>query len=284
MSKQPHSFKRLVLGLQPTAADRTIRLVVELADLLHLELLGLFLEDTNLRDFASIPFAREFRPLGGGWHSIDRDQLSHDIDLAARGIERRFIAAAKHLATSHQFEVIRGPMAETIITISRTDDIVVIVEPVSSAERATQQSSRLLKAAFRSAAAVLLLPPRIARTNGPIAAIATSADDPSIHVAAAIAIAAKEELVIIEADGNHAEDARTRALTTDAGLKISWIATAKAGLPDPATCAQAFRHVQERLLVMTRGAFQDDLASTIAAARQVPVLVIEPQPDAKTAH
>ena len=48
MSRETHSFKRLVLGLQPGAHDRTMRLAVELADLLHLDLLGLFFEDTSL--------------------------------------------------------------------------------------------------------------------------------------------------------------------------------------------------------------------------------------------
>jgi hypothetical protein len=282
MPMEPHSFRRLVLGLQPSAANRTIRIAVELADLLYLELLGLFLDDTNLRDLANIPFAREFRPLGGGWQTIELDRLSYDFELAARSIERMFTRAAKHLATRYQFEVARGPTAKTIATISRTDDIIMIIEPMSPAERATQQFSWLMQAAFESAAAVMLVPPHIVRTKGPIAAIATSPDDPSMHVAAAVAIAAKEELVIIEADGHDMEDPRVRSLTY-AGLTIKRMATAKTGLPDPATCAQAFRQVQERLIVMTRGAFRDDMASTIAAARRVPVLVVEPPSDAKPA-
>lgn len=249
MPEQPHSFKRLVLGLQPSAPDRTMQLAVELADLLHLDLLGLFLEDTNLRDLANIPFAREFRPLGGGWHAIDLDQLSHEFELAARNIERMFTEAAKRLPTRSQFEVVRGPMAKTFASVSRTDDIVMIVEPMSPAERATQQFAWLVQAAFQSAATVMLVPPQIARTKGPIVAIAATPDDPSIHAAAAIAIAAKEELVVIEARG--------------------------VALPDPAICAQAFRQTQERLVVMTRGAFEDKAASAIAAARRVPVLVIE---------
>lgn len=275
MSNEPHGFKRLVLGLQPSAPDRTMQLAVELADLLHLDLLGLFLEDTSLRDLARIPFAREFRPLGGGWHTIDLDRLSHDFELAARNIERMFTDAAKNLTTRYQFEVVRGPTVEMIASISRADDIVMIVEPLNPAERATQQFSWLTEAAFHSAAAVMIVPPNIVRTKGPIVAIATSPDDSSIHVAAAIAIAAEEELVIIEADGHDAEDPRIRTLAADAGLTIKRMATAKIGLPDPATCAQAFRQIQERLVVMTRGAFEDEVASTIAAARRVPVLVVE---------
>ncbi len=178
MSMEPHSFKRLVLGLQPGAHDRTLQLAVELADLLHLDLLGLFLEDTSLHDLASIPFSREFRSLGGGWHTIDLDRLSYDFELAARRIERKFLSAAKRLLTAYQFEVARGPMATTFTSFSRIDDIVMIAEPQSPAERATQQFAWLLEAAFQSAAAVMLVPSHIARTKGPVVAVATSPERP----------------------------------------------------------------------------------------------------------
>ena len=283
MSKEPRNFKRLVLGLQPSAADRTMQLAVELADLLHLDLLGLFLEDTSLRDFAKISFAREFRLLGGGWHAIELDQLSHDFELAARSIERMFTDAAKHLTTRYQFEIARGPTAKTIATISRTDDIIMIVEPMSPAERATEQFTWLLQAAFRSAGAVMLVPPHVVRTKGPVVAVAATPDDPSIQAAAAIAVAAKEELVIIDVDSHDADDPYIRKLAADTGLAIKIVAAANVTLPDPATCTQAFRQTQERLVVMTRGAFADAAASTIAAARRVPVLVVEPPSDAKPA-
>ena len=277
MSKEPHSFRRLVLGLQPGAHDRTMRLAVDLADLLHLDLLGLFLEDTSLRDLASIPFLREFRPLGGGWQAIDLDRLSRDFELAARSIERKFMGAAKRLPTAYQFEVVRGPLAKTLSSVARTGDIVMIVEPWSPVERATQQFSWLLEAAFRSATAVMLVPPHIVRTRGPVAAIVTSPDDPSLHVAAAIALAAKEELVIIETDGHDAEDAGIRKLAAATGLTIKRIAAAGIGLVDPAACALAFRQNQERLIVMTRSALAHGAAIAISAARRVPVLVVEPE-------
>ena len=83
-----HNFKRLVLGLQPGAPERTMRLAVDLAELLNLELLGIFLKDTSLHNLANIPFARELRPLGGGWHPIDVKELSHDLDVTARSAEK----------------------------------------------------------------------------------------------------------------------------------------------------------------------------------------------------
>jgi hypothetical protein len=277
MSREPHSFKRLVLGLQPGAHDRTMRLAVELADLLHLDLLGLFLEDTSLLDLAGIPFSREFRPLGGGWHTIDLDRLLHDFELAARSIERKFMGAAKRLPTGYQFEVARGSPAKTFASVSRRDDIVMIVEPQSPAERATQQFAWLLEAAFQSAAAVMLVPPHIAQTKGPVVAIAASAGDPCVRAAAAIALAAKEELVIIDTDGRNTDDPEIRKLAADTGLSIEHIAAASLKQSDPAAYTLAFRQIQERLIVMTRSAFADQPASEIAAARRVPVLVVEPE-------
>lgn len=277
MSREPHSFKRLVLGLQPGAHDRTMRLAVDLADLLHLDLLGLFLEDTSLLDLAGIPFSREFRPLGGGWHTMDLDRLLHDFELAARSIERKFMGAAKRLPTGYQFEVARGSPAKTFASVSRRDDIVMIVEPRSPAERATQQFAWLLEAAFRSAAAVMLVPPQIARTKGPVVAIAASAGDPCIRAGAAIALAAREELVVIDTDGGIADDPDLRKLAADSGLTVQHAAAASLNLTDPAACALAFRQVQERLIVMSRVAFANQPASEIAAARRVPVLVVEPE-------
>ncbi|HTT46666.1 MAG TPA: hypothetical protein VMG39_01565 [Pseudolabrys sp.] len=284
MPMKPHSFRRLVLGLQPSAPDRTMRVAVELADLLHLDLLGLLIEDTSLRDLAKIPFARELRSLGGGWRAIHLDQLSRDFELSARSIERMFTNAASRLSTRYQFELVRGTLAETIASISRTGDIVMIFEPLNPAERATQQFTWLLQAAFQSAGAVMLVPTQITRTKGPIVAIAAAADDPSIHAAAAIALAAKEELVIIEADGLDANDPHISTFAANTGLTIKRLSAAKIALPDPAICAQAFRQTQERLVVMTRGAFEDTAASAIAAARRVPVLVIEPLSGAEAGH
>jgi len=276
MPSQLHSFKRLVLGLQPSASIRAMRLAAELAELLDLDLLGLFLEDSSLRELAGIPFAREFRPLGGGWHPFDLDRLAHDLEVAARAVERSFTVAVKNLAARSQFEVMRGPVREALSSVSGTGDIVMIVEPANAAERVSAQFCGLIEAAFRSAAAVMVVPPRIIRSRGSIVAIATTADDPSIAAAAGIAVAAKETLVIIEVGKQFRDDLSLSQLAADTGLTIRRIAAGDLS-PDPAACFEALRPLQERLVVMTRLPSDGPVASTIAAARQVPVLVIEPE-------
>ena len=253
-----------------------MRLAVDLADLLELELLGLFLEETGLRDLASIPFAREFRPLGGGWHPIDLDRLSHDMEISARSRERMFAEAAKRLAARSRFAVVRGSTAETIASISQTTDIVMIAEPVSPAERVTQQFSWLIEAAFHSAGAVMIVPSRVARTRGPVAAIAAAPDDPCIATAAAIAMAANEELVVVAAYESTSDDLPICKLAAGAALTIKHIAVGKIQPSDPAAFSRALNELKERLVVMTRDVHKHDVALGMASARHVPILVIEP--------
>ena len=259
MALRPLSFKRVVLGLQASAPDRTMQLAVELADLLHAELLGLFLEDTGLRNLAGIPFAREFRSLGGGWHPIDVDRLSHDLELSARSAERTFTEAAKRLPIRCQFEVIREATAETIASISRSGDIVMIATPVSPAERATQQYSRLIEAAFQSTAAVMIVPPNVVRSGGPVVAIAAAPDDPGIYAAAAIAIAANEDLVIVHTSAGRIDDPRLRDLSAESGLTIKHVVAGRALLSDPAAFSSQFHEFRERLVVITAALPSPDL-------------------------
>ena len=273
MPMETHSFKRLVLGLQLNAADRTMRLAVEVANLLQLELLGLFLEDTSLRDLAGVPFAREFRPLGGGWHPLDPERLLREFEIAADNAERMFVEAAKGLVARYQFEVRRGSTAESFASVSRSGDIVMIAAPASPAERATQQFSWLIEAAFRSAAAVMLVPPHIARAKGPIVAIATGANDPSLEIAGALAMAAKEDLVVVDADQGGGNQLLLSKLAS-AGLAIRYVAGSDKPILDANAFARIFRGLEERLVVVGRSRLADEAALSIATARRIPVLVV----------
>jgi len=275
MTSRPHGFKRLVVGLHPTASDRTMQLAVELADLLNLDLLGLFVEDSGLRDLASHPFAREFRPLNGGWHAIDLDHLTADLELAARSAARVFADAARRLSTKSRFEVVRGPTAQTIASFSQGGDIVLIVEPASAVERLAQQLSWSEEAALESVAAVMLVPRRVARNVGPVIAIARSPLDPSIEAAAGIAAAAKEPLVILRFD-EETDDTRIQGIGAELGVPVRQIRAGASARSDAAVFSALLGGLRERLIVATRGGVDREFSAAIAAARCVPVLVIEP--------
>ena len=275
MAAQPHMFKRVVLGLEPSAPEQTTRLAAELAGLLHLELLGLFFEDPGLRNLAAFPFAREFRLLGGGWHPIELERFSNELELAIRNAERLFANAARDLKTRCQFEVIREAAAQAIDSISRSGDIIVIAEPATPVGRVAQHFSWLLNAAFHSAAAVMLVPTQVARVRGPVVAIAVDPADPSIRAAASIAIAANEDLIIVRAHERESDDLEIRKLAAETGLTIKHVFTGEAPpLSELAAFADAFHRVQERLVVATRNVLAPEPALSIASSRRIPVLVI----------
>jgi hypothetical protein len=167
-----------------------VKFGVELANLLHLDLLGLLLEDPGLRQLAHIPFARELRPFGGGWQPIELGRLSRELELAARSTERSFADAMKALSTKYRFEVLRDATTAAVASISRADDILMVTEPSGSADRAIQQSFSFGQAALESTASVMFVPLHPVRSGGAVVAIAQSADDPGIEAATAIAVAA----------------------------------------------------------------------------------------------
>jgi hypothetical protein len=123
---------------------------------------------------------------------------------------------------------------------------------------------------------VLLVPDRIARHAGAIVAIAAEPDDPSIEAAKAIAVAAKEDLIVIETfrttDREHSS--ATYPTTEGWGSRIS---VADGGRAHLSRVWSALHHLQERLVVVTRS--DDYSPSSITSMRHVPILIVEPRND-----
>jgi hypothetical protein len=273
------SFRRVLLDLCHATADRGgIRVAAELARLLDLDLTGVFVEDTALLGLAEYPFARELRLPGHEWQKLDPERIVAEVHEAAATARRLLDAHSAPLGIHSLFEVVRGDPSASVAALSGIGDIVVLVEPATPSDRLARAFPRAWQSALRSAAAVLLVPPRIVRLHGPVAAVITRAGDPSLATAAAIAAAAGEQLLLL-------------LLPRDDDLKTAAVAGARAvGLPDgrihthrlraatPQAVVHALGPTQERLVVMTRaaGALPDTAPSHLAAARRVPVLVVEP--------
>jgi hypothetical protein len=172
--------------------------------------------------------------------------------------------------------VIRGPTAGTIRAIVQAGDIVMIIEPANPADRATQQFSWLMEAAFQSTAAVVIVPREVRRTSGSIVAISTGPEDPSIDIAGAIALAAKEKLIVAAVPGPGHGHVRIDKLTEHAGLSVKYISIGNRPMSDSTLMALFLCPLDERLIVLTRGVVPNDIAVSLASARQIPVLIVEP--------
>jgi len=269
MAQTGFQFRRAVLGLHHHPSRHGLSMAVDLARLLGLDLFGLFVEEESLLRLAALPFAREFNPLGG-WRPVESGQLARDLQAAASSAQRSFAEAVKNLPSACEFVIVRGSMAEAISTHARAGDIVMLSAPAAVGEYSAERFPLLIDTALRSAAAILLIPRQIARQAGDVVAIATRPDDPSIRLAAAVARAANEELVIIElfeAGPDRSPPQDDRRVTRKA---------ARLAVSDPALLVAAFRGERERLVVVTHGAGDASLPTILASWRRVPVLVIAP--------
>lgn len=266
------TFQRVILGMRHNLPRQGLRHAVDLATLLRIELRGLyFSRQDELGSLAAFPFVREYRPLEGGWHKIQRTEIAEEIDAAARSAERSFREAAKKLNRPSRFEIIRSPMTEAVKSISRAGDILVVSEPADPAEHATSQFQAALEVALESPASVMLVPSGIVRESGPVVAAATTPDDPCIEAAAEIAAFANERLSIVDATsvfpGLRAESTHTGGVdATGQVASVSSIADARA----PS---------QERLIVLTRTSFRGSIAALISSSRRVPILLLGPTSD-----
>ena len=227
----------------------------------------------SLADLAALPCVRELRSLGGGWHPIDAAQLAQGSWQAAAEARRLFEGAAKALQIGTRFSLVKGSIADVIGSESTVDDIFAVIEPKNPAERVTHQYRQLLEGAFNARAATLLVPSRISRRTGPVVAVATSGQDPSLHAALGIATSSKEQLIVLAPPGM--DRVAVARLAEAGGVSVDWRPLAGGAANDP-ELALLLSRINERFLVLSRARPNGRPLSQLASGRGVPVLVTEP--------
>jgi hypothetical protein len=267
-------FKRIVLGLPHSATDyASVAFTAQLAELLGLDIVGLFVEDESLADLAALPCVRELRSLGGGWHPIDAEQLAQGTGRAAVEARRLFDGAAKALQIGTRFNLVKGSIADVIGSESTVDDIFAVIEPKNPAERVSHQYRQLVEGAFNGPAATLLVPSRISRRTGPVVAVVTSRQDPSLHAALGIATSSKERLIALAPPGM--DRVAMARLAEASGVPVEWRPLASGETGD-SELALLLSRINERFLVLSRARPHGLPPSQLAFGRGVPVLVTEP--------
>src|SRR6516165_5472379 len=272
MNEPRLNFKRMLVRLPQSAHDyASVGVTAQLADLLGASVVATFIQDVELAEVAALPCVRELRPLGGGWHPIEGAQLVRQLEGAAVAARRLFHDAVRPTGIETSFNVAMGSVADVTSSSAAADDIIVIIEPRNPAERVTQQFTRLVDAAFAASVTVMMVPSRIARTAGPIAAVISRSDDPSIGSALAIAAAAKERVIVLAPQGSDACELVVERAEA-AGVRIE----ARPVIQEPwdvSSLLIQLAHLNERLLVMSRGTVPDKCAPTIASLRGIPILL-----------
>lgn len=215
-------YSRIILGLEPgPAGQETLRFAAAFAGALKLDLVGLFAQDPGVTRLAGFAQLREYLPLQRRWRTLSGGELARDLELASARVRRSFESEAAAVAVRCRFEVAHGPTHEAVSMACGPEDIVLV--------RASTPASA------RADAAALFVPETLVRRSGPVLALARSADDPVIAVAASVARALGEAVEVAVGPGPPA-------------------------------------HTSERLIVTARRSGEEAALAQLALSRRVPVL------------
>jgi hypothetical protein len=264
-------YRRLLLDLRHAGGDpAALSTVLDLARTLDLDPFGLFIEDEDVFSLAALPFARELCLPAGAWRALDVSRLAEEMTALADRARRAFERATAELGRPAQFMRQRGDPGVLLAQQAGEADIVALAAPAAQMDAALRRLEEALRNFGRT---VLMLPPRLARTRGPIAAVLSGAGDAEAELAIRVAVTSGEPLMLVSA----ADDPRLAeaiAAAEASGVAAARIVVRALAAPTLEAILAVLAGAGERLLVLPRGRAGARL-SALAAARGVPVLAVE---------
>jgi len=127
MAERQSPIRRILVALDASPASRfTIQTAVDLAVRFGAELIGLFVEDTNLLRVARLPFVREIGAFSFSARKLDLDDLQRQLRAQADQMHRSLAMAAQLRGISWEFRVQRGPVAAEVMTAGADADLMIM--------------------------------------------------------------------------------------------------------------------------------------------------------------
>lgn len=240
------AFRRVVIRFCDTFGSvSSLEAAAGLARTLESELVGIFIEDEELLEWSSSPFARQIPRPGSAAAPAAATGTQQDLAAAVSNIRRRFMRAATSFGLRTRFEVERASAVSLEMPGAGPDDLLVVIEPSDPLARQSYPFTAILEAVIRYSGPVLYIPRNVGQR--PIAAVVQMKDasEPVRDIAGNIA-------------------ARL-------GVKVSG--------PDDISHQQGRRG--QHLIVFDRGKLQNERDfqfAAIAAEYRAPVLIVGSRP------
>jgi hypothetical protein len=277
MTMQRSRYRRLLLDLRHAGGDpAALSAMLGLARLLELDPLGIFIEDEDVFCLAGLPFARELCLPMGAWRALDPARLAGEMAALAEQARRAFERASLDLGRSAQFTRLRGDPGALFAEQAGEADIIALAASAGPAGLADAAMRRLEAAVLAIGRTVLMLPPRLLRTRGPVAAVISGAVADEFELAVRVAVSSGEPLLLLSS-ASERETEEAVAAAEASGVAASRIVVRALAAPTGEAILAGLAGAGERLLVLPRARAGARL-STLAAARGIPVLAVEPRP------
>jgi len=276
-------FRRMIIALSAGGGgDEGLAAAVEIAAAMGLDIEGLFIEDEAVLGLAALPFLREIEARSFASRPLDPARLEREMRHAAAARQKALAEAARRTRTTFRFHAVRGEIEAIVARSAGATDIMVVIEPGGFAERTCHAAVTMRRAAMRSSASVLYVPAPLRKGHGAICAVVRpGADEPqALRLAARIAAASGNDLLVLSADIAGIDGTRIAALAGEAGLAAEKITLNRLANDSPEALAEALESVEQRLVVLGRGALGLDgerALLALAARLQVPILTLEPR-------
>ncbi|MBC8525128.1 MAG: universal stress protein [Chlorobium phaeobacteroides] len=98
----------------------------EIAELLHAELLGIFVEDINLIRMAELPFCQEIHLHTARSEPLDTLKLERLLRLQAKEAYNIFRETALRFGVPYTFRTLRGPVTSEVLTAALESDLLAL--------------------------------------------------------------------------------------------------------------------------------------------------------------
>lgn len=179
-------IRRILVAMDASSDSRAaLHAAAALAEVMHAELLGLFVEDINVLRLAELPFGREIRFPAAV--SLRLEPLEIERQLRMRALELR--RELEEITRAHQlqssFRVVRGRVEMELLAAAHDVDLLALGRIGHSVAKRGRLGSTALAAALQAGQPVLLV-----RPDGDLSRPLVVVDDGSDAGARSVAIAA----------------------------------------------------------------------------------------------
>lgn len=127
MAAEQLEIRRILVALDASPSSLSaLHSAVKLAAGLEAELIGLYVEDTNLLRLAQLPFAREVSAFSATLRRLEALELERQLKTQAEGMRQTLSRLCAEHGVSWQFQVSRGTVAAELLAAAVDADLMVI--------------------------------------------------------------------------------------------------------------------------------------------------------------
>jgi nucleotide-binding universal stress UspA family protein len=169
-------IERIVIAIDASPTSlAALEATAELAARWDAEILGIFVEDTNLLRMATLPFAGEVGSHSGSFRAIDAKDIQRQFHSQADRARQAFDKTVQRLRVKASFEVARGSVKEELLTALHDADLLSLGKGGQSlaAHLGLGSTARAIATAARGS---VLMHSHIRHIVGPVAVVYDGSD------------------------------------------------------------------------------------------------------------